>query len=315
MRKKCLDKKVVFTVFLSLLLFCQALLVVLAAEPAQGVAILKVDRLDILQLPSRFRTSNDCFKKVAEDSLVPSRDGMDQLNISGSSEFSQLEFAKMLTQLPINRLIVVDLRLESHGYLDGMGVSWYSAYKRANWGKNTGEVEGIEKKLLNSTLTGPVEVARLGSDKSILSTIEQNVDRVLTERELVTSFGAKYFRFPVGDYTPPTNENVDQFLEFYKTLPKNAWLHLHCEAGEGRTTTFMTMIDMIRNAKKVSYDDIMLRQVLIGGQDLRSATSKDPWKREAYVARAEFTKHFYDYVTENPDLSISWTEWAKNHRK
>lgn len=311
MKKTLKQKNLIFSILLTLALLLQSSLLTLAAEPEPGVSILKVDRDDILQLPKDFRTANDAFKVTTDK--MPSRLGMDKLNLSGSSFFSQLEFVKMLTKLPEDRLVVLDLRLEPHGYLDGMGVSWYSAYKRANWGKSSAELDGIEKELLNSTLNASIEVARLGSDKSILSKDELSVTHALTEKELTALFGVKYFHIHVADYTNPTDENVEQFLDFYKKLPKDAWLHLHCEAGEGRTTVFMAMVDMLHNAEQVSYDDIMSRQWLIGGQDIRVATSSDPLKRDGYAARAAFTKHFYDYVKQS-HLSISWTEWAREHQ-
>jgi hypothetical protein len=313
MRKMINGKTLILTILLTMALLLQASLLVLAAEPAPGVTILKVDRDDILQLPKDFRTPNDVFKRSTKDGKMPSRLGMDKLNLSGSSYYSQLEFAKMLTKLPQDRLVILDLRLEPHGYLDGIGVSWYSAYKRANWGKSSAELEIIERNLLNSTLTGPVEVARLDSEKSVASKTELNVTHALTEGDLAALFGVKYFRIHVADYTKPTDENVDQFLNFYKKLPKDAWLHLHCEAGEGRTTVFMAMVDMLHNAKDVSYDDIMSRQWLIGGQDIRISTSSDPLKKVGYADRAAFTKHFYDYVTQRPNDSMTWTEWAKQH--
>jgi hypothetical protein len=311
--KKMANGNLVLTILLTIVMLLQAPFLTLAAEPAPGVTILKVDRDDILQLPKDFRIANDAFKQLSTDFKVPSRFGMETLNLSGSSYYSQLEFAKMLTKLPQDRLVILDLRLEPHGYLDGMGVSWYSAYKRANWGKSSAELEIIERNLLDSTLAGSVEVARLDSEKSVASKTELNVTHALTEGDLAALFGVKYFRIHVADYTKPTDENVDQFLNFYQKLPKDAWLHLHCEAGEGRTTVFMAMVDMLHNAKDVSYDDIMSRQWLIGGQDIRKSTSKDPLKKVGYADRAAFTKHFYDYVTQRPSDSMTWTEWAKQH--
>ncbi len=317
MPKGVFSKRLVLTILFVVLLLCQAALTALADEPQNGEVILKLDRPDVLQLPKDFRTSNDAFAKPGKGKmpvLMPSRVGMDKLNISGSSTFSQLELAKMLTQLPADRLIIVDLRLESHGYLDGMAVSWYGAFNRANVGKSPAEVETMERELLYQTLLGPVKVARLNPDKSIGSTIELNVTHALTEAEVTNLFGVKYFRVQSPDYVKPTDENVDQFLAFYKKLPKDAWLHFHCHAGEGRTTVFMAMTDMLRNAQQVSYEDIMTRQWLIGGQDIRTATSADPWKKEVYAERAQFTRDFYDYVTQRANETITWTEWAKQHK-
>lgn len=317
MGKMILNKKLLFVILLTIAMLCQATLLAIAAEPQNGEVILKIDRTDVKQLPKDFRTSNDPFsipKKGKVPSQMPSREGMDTLNVSGSSIFSKMEFEEMLKKLPTNRLIIMDLRLESHGYLNGMAVSWYGAFNRANVGKSFAEVKSIEKKMLKQTLSAePTKVAQLNGDKSIGSTIELNVTEALTEGELVALSGVKYFRIPSPDYVKPTDENVDQFLNFYKKLPKDAWLHFHCHAGEGRTTVFMAMVDMLRNGKKVSYDNIMARQWLIGGQDIRIANSTDPWKSEVYAARAQFTKNFYDYATQS-DLSISWTEWARQHK-
>ena len=317
MKKAVFSKRLGVVILFVVLLICQTSLTVLADEPQNGEVILKLDRPDVLQLPKDFRTSHDAFAKPGKGKipeLIPSRAGMDNLNISGSSTFSQLELAKMLTQLPADRLIIVDLRLESHGYLDGMAVSWYGAFNRANVGKSPAEVETIERELLDQTLLGPAKVARLNPDKSIGSTIELNVTHALTEAELTKLFGVKYFRVQSPDYVKPTDENVDQFLAFYKKLPKDAWLHFHCHAGEGRTTVFMAMIDMLRNARQVSYDDIMARQWLIGGQDIRTATSADPWKQAVYAERAQFTKDFYTYVTQRDNEAITWTEWNMQHK-
>jgi hypothetical protein len=52
-------------------------------------------------------------------------------------------------------------------------------------------------------------------------------------------------------------------------LPENAWAHFHCEAGLGRTTTFMVLYDMLRNANRVSLEDIVQRQkILSHGYDV-----------------------------------------------
>lgn len=286
----------------------------LAAEPAPGVQILKMDQAAALQVPENFRKAKDAFKWPAPDGKLPSREGLDALRLSGSRFFSQPEFSRMLRQLPAQDVVIVDLRGESHGFLNGNGMSWYSAYKRANFGKSSAQVEAIERQQLLTTANHTVAVAKLGKDKAVVSTAPLAVRQVMTERELAALYGVKYQRIAVSDYTPPTHANVDEFLALYKTLPSNAWIHMHCEAGEGRTTTFMAMVDMLHNAGRVSYDDIMARQWLLGGQDIRTATSDDPWKQEAYQARAAFTRHFYEYVKANPTLTVSWSAWAKQYQ-
>ncbi len=287
---------------------------VLAAEPAPGVQILKLDQPVSLKMPENFRRAQDPFKLKAPQGYVPTRSGLDQLRISGSRFFSQPELGEILKALPAKDVVLLDLRGEAHGYLNGNGVSWYSAYKRINFAKNTQQVETAEKELLAGVKNKDIELAKLAKDKSIASTSLMHVQQVASEREIAALTGVRYYRLPVIDYTPPTAENVDQFLDFYKSLPANAWIHLHCEAGEGRTTIFMAMIDMIHNAKNISYDDIMIRQWLLGGQDIRNASDKNPWKNEAYKNRAAFTKQFYEYAKQNPTLAISWKDWLSKQK-
>ena len=160
---------------------------------------------------------------------------------------------------------------------------------------------------------GTINIATQAKDKSIASLTEVKVDSVMTEREFVESLGVKYYRIPIMDYSAPTRANIDQFVKFYKSLPKDAWIHAHCEAGVGRTTITLQMIDMIRNATKLSYDEIMTREVLLGGQDVRfsAQTTKDPYKKANYPKRAEFTKRFYDYAKAHPNLDITYSQWCE----
>lgn len=307
--KKSIFQKNIFSFLVFSLIFLGPVPNASAAEPAPGIQILKLDQAISFKTPENFRRAQDSFKLKTADGYIPTRSGLDGLRISGSRFFSQPELGKVLLSLPAKDVVILDLRGEAHGYLNGNAMSWYSAYKRINFGKTAEEVENIEKKLLANVTGKEIEISKLGKDKSVVSTSMMQVQQTLSERELTAQNGVKYYRIPVSDYTPPTAENVEQFLSFYKSLPANAWIHLHCEAGEGRTTTFMAMIDMIHNAQKISYDDIMIRQWLLGGQDLRNATSDDPWKKAAYKDRADFTKQFYEYARQNPTLGLSWSDW------
>lgn len=278
--------------------------------------VLKIDREDVQQLPRNFRTSEDLFKAGTALKL-PSRQGMDSLRESGSSIFSEAEFAEVMKRLPQGKVIVVDLRQESHGYLNGTAVSWFSPENWGNDGKSLEEVKPLEKALLEQALRqSSVKVRKFNDEKNKLEEeVVLNVSSARTEEEMVKQHGAGYYRLALSDHFRPEDADVDRFLQFYKTLPKDAWLHFHCFAGQGRTTVFMVMYDILKNAKNVSYDDILTRQALIGVVDLRDIPdSKKNWKRKAYIERLQFSKHFYDFVRQSPnDLPQSWSDWAKKH--
>ena len=267
-----------------------------AAEPAPGVQILKYDRpAAVSEMPANFRTAQSQYK-TAKDGIYPSREGLDNLRQSGSSFFSKNEFKELLKHVPAKDLVVIDLRNESHGYINDDGISWYSRYKTFNKGQSAKEIDRREKSMLETAkMNQDVDVATLDKHKDIASQKVEHVNSVQTEEQFVKSMGVKYYRVPVMDYSAPTPANVDQFLAIYKKLPKNAWIHVHCEAGVGRTTIFLSLMDMIKNADKLSYDDIMTREVLLGGQDVRKS--------------AETT----EYVKANPQLKKSYTQWTKEN--
>lgn len=317
MRKAFLQKSLLLTILLTVMLLCQTALVAMASDAPKG-PVLKVDREDISQLPRNFRIANDPFPGTLKDGSVPSRVGMDKVRASASSIFSEKEFEQVLAKLPVpaQNVIVVDLRQESHGYLNGTAVSWFAPNNWGNDGKKLDEVKKIERAQLDKALAGsPTTVYKFDDKKNVLTTsFQMDVTSARTEEEMVRAHGAGYYRLALSDHFRPEDEYVDEFVEWYKTLPKDAWLHYHCFAGMGRTTIFMVMADILQNAKKVSFDDIVGRQALIGIVDLRDTSGKMNWKRKAYIERLQFVKHFYTYVKTSPkDLPVKYSEWAKKH--
>lgn len=264
-------------------------------------------------LPKNFRTAHSPFK--AEFIDHPSREGLNSLRLSGSAQFSDKSFQTMLKQLatPLD-IYVLDLRQESHGFMNGIAVSWYGIKDWSNVGKSHAEITRLEKRLMQSAIDQKnIQIGVIktkDAEARTLPTVTLNkiiLEQGLTEKEFIRKNGMHYTRIPVTDHVRPTDENVDRFITYVKNLPPTAWLHIHCAAGMGRTTTFMALFDMMKNAKKVSFEDIIKRHHYLGGLNFTKKT-KSEWKEKLAQERQTFLKEFYQYCqTNNDNFQTPWS--------
>jgi hypothetical protein len=144
--------------------------------------------------------------------------------------------------------------------------------------------------------------------------------KVGTEQDLVRSLSVParrwlYWRIYAADFHAPPDEAVDQFVALIKTVPANSWLHFHCAGGDGRTTTFMTMADMMRNAKTTAYDVILRRQEsLPGAVDFGGYCKTAAWKRSWARERDWFIELFYAYCKQqSPSFEQKFSSWKAQH--
>ena len=207
---------------------------------------------------------------------------------------------------------LIDLRQETHLLVNGLPISIFYKQDAINWGKTPAEIHTHEinwsKQLAQAK---QVTVNTLSKTKATFKgpkdPITLPIKTIQTEAQAAHIAGLGYYRLYVPDYHPPTPLQVDYFLKLLQTLPPNAWLHFHCAAGKGRTTTFMVMRDILANAKKLPLEAIVKRQASIGGIDLLnpSKPSAYPWKSTYHAARRDFIRLFYRYVSEAyPRLSF-----------
>jgi hypothetical protein len=268
-------------------------------------------------LPKNFRKcSGELFRDHKE---TPDTAGLSSLNISGSSEVSNLNIPLIQGTINNRHLVIIDLRQETHGFVNGMPVSWYGKYDWANLDLTRDQVIGGEKGKLDSLLKiGNITILRIvKKDKSTnaitdVEKIPADVKTVQTEEELTKSFDAGYFRLTVSDHRRPVNADVDRFVKYVQSLSGDDWIHFHCHAGDGRTTSFMVMYDMMKNAKKVSMEDIINRQYLLGGIDLSKDEDFPDFDRQYAFERTDFLKNFYEYCKTNTDgFKTLYTEWLR----
>ncbi len=283
------------------------------------VAIWDIDLKLANALPRNFRTTDDSLK--ASKGETPATTGLNELRASGSGEFTP-EGLKLLLARTRGPVMVFDLRQETHVFVNDLPVSWYSSRDWANIGRSQSGIEADEAERVQSLKAGSEIVVRPGeavkkADADSTTPQRVRVERSSTERDVVEGAGARYVRLTVTDHARPLDDEVDRFVLAARALPEKAWAHFHCEAGRGRTTTFMVLYDMLRNANRVSLEDIVQRQKILGyDYDVLHLSETGDWRADYTADRTAFVRASYDYARSNsngrPQL---WSQWLKTGRQ
>jgi hypothetical protein len=282
------------------------------------------------------------FRKMSDPIWNGNAEGLSELRASGSSQFTPEGLKQIKENLGEKHLIVVDLRQESHGFVNetpaawwGNGGPWINQDKdlaaiiehENQWVAESSHADtaysfysnrcisrivdyffnsSIEKNALQNlnpslnavrTYIVPIQIYPNQSNLKVLQ-VDYITNSLKTEEMLCQDLGISYMRIPVPDLKHPSNQDVDRFITFVKGLSDQDWVHFHCAAGKGRTTSFLAMYDMMHNAKKVSFEEILRRQEALGGANLmKPGMDYDPYSS----ARLEFLKSFYQYCVDNMD--------------
>jgi len=294
-----------------------------AAElsPEQPVWLVKNNWKQVKGLPRNFRRLHDGGQNELGKSIGK---GLDSVNASGSAQLSKDNFSAIKNALSAYKITVVDLRQEPHGFLNKeLPVSWYEGQDQLNWGKSLSEIESDESKRIDELAQAKsVVIYDLGrpsndpnASKIGIEPEKVEVSSACSEASICKAEHLPYIRIPVADYHHPADEYVDKFVKLQHTLVAGEWLHLHSGVDDGRTTMFLAMLDMMHNADKVSFGEIIERQQLLGGIDLLQVNAKQE-KTVAYMeARSHFIREFYSYCVDQipHKFASSWSEWKRGN--
>lgn len=257
-----------------------------------------IDSLKINQIPSHFRKTTDLsLLKNSNINLT----GLNQLNISGSQQFSENNIKLILndinTRLPFT---VIDLRQESHGFVNGIPVSYENKHNNANINLSRNMVLVKEKYDLKKI--------KLNSELTFYNTSHIIIPKcVKNESKVCKNNSLGYIRITATDEIPPSPQNIDFFVSSINNLQEETWLHFHCKEGIGRTSTFMIFYDMMMNYNKVSAKDIISRQINLVSdfteKDIKDITSE---------RRIILYNLFYEYCNKyGPNFKTSFSDYLK----
>src|ERR1700733_9258506 len=102
---------------------------------------LVLDMRNVPVLPKHFRTSSDPLTSTVNTN------GLANLHMAGGAQFSKLALDKILERLASKHVTIIDLREESHGFLNGNAISWYAPADAANAGMTESQIERTQARL------------------------------------------------------------------------------------------------------------------------------------------------------------------------
>jgi hypothetical protein len=185
---------------------------------------------------------------------------------SGSHQLDAGRLVEILKSEVIGRhgtrnLFLVDLREETHGFLDGKAASWYADNDFGNVGQSPGLIERDEEARLGALAGETVQIFKITNDpgdnrcqQRMMPTCcsEVAVGTAATERQAfheqkIGPSTVQYVRIPVTDHCGPSECALARLRDCVpvSTDPADAWVHFHCHGGDGRTTTFLALYDML----------------------------------------------------------------------
>lgn len=238
------------------------------------------------------------------DTPLPNRyRDLPSLNISGSAQFEPSQIDNLKKQINILDTYIVDLRQESHGFLNDDAVSFYSTERLLNNGFDSEETLASEKEKFGAIKPGDIQniFNKRGAFRESIT-----VEKSQIELSLVKNAGLNYVLFATRDGHIPTPSMVDSFVSFVVKTPPTTHLHFHCDHGEGRTTMYMAMFQMMKESTLKSLNEILDEQLEAGGIILTDDTT-----------RANFLQDFYDYTKENAatNFKTPFSVWSQKYSR
>jgi hypothetical protein len=235
---------------------------------------------------SNFRSMQDKIWSTQQVNLTGLRD----LRASGGTSVRFLDLQRRLSGIKGPK-IIVDGMAEDHGYIKGIPTTFFGYQREGNL--------HLKHLLRRWIVTG---------------TFGMLPNLVVPELQTAKDYGFGYKKVNIGSKFIETDTNIDEIVEFYKSVPPDAWLHFHCAHGKGRTSILLVMLDIFKNAPAVALEDIVKRQYLLGSEDLFNLEvwKKGTYDRKTLEARKKFIQEFYEFVCQLKAGGIQrWSEWRR----
>ena len=227
------------------------------------------------------------------------------INAIASAQFSEDELQKLRQKYPNEKIVIVDLRQESHGFINGRPVLWRSYFEKINQNKEISEILSDEKSRLDTAKKDHEivinEVIKRDKESGWYEDVAPKiitVNQAISEKDLAQKNGFEYQRFSIRDFDIPKAKEFSRMINFIKNLPEDKKIYVHCAGGRGRTAMFLVILDIIKNGKKVELEEIFKRQNKLGGARLDEISKEEAWSKKLATERLKMLEDFYRVTTE-----------------
>jgi len=249
------------------------------------------------------------------------------LRASGSHQLDAADFAGAIDRIAgegpeLRRVVVVDLRQESHVFVDGRAMSWCADKDWSNVGQSSAWIARDERCQVEKLETAPDQllyaIQKDGDGRvQVRGATTLHVTRAETEEIVLAGFRSRltvsYLRLPVTDHCAPEDDVVRVFLEKLGNVDVETWVHFHCHGGDGRTTTFLTMYDMLNVAKESpptatppDLEYFRQRQLRLFRYDVRPDPTSRRWQTAFSTVRWQRLEAFRAYAFGDHASGRSW---------
>jgi len=107
---------------------------------------------------------------------------------------------------------------------------------------NTGRINDHLYRGAQPRSQGLAELKKLGIT-TVVDLRGEDRDTIAWERQQADSLGMRFVHIPVSGWSPPTDEQVVQFLSLFHNGPKET-IFVHCRFGDDRTGVFVATYRM-----------------------------------------------------------------------
>lgn len=198
--------------------------------------------LFILILPVNVYAKDIPFIEFCGDKFLKNLYVVESQNFSGSGQITRYNI-DALKHITNKNIIIVDLRNDIHGFVNGESISFGKANDLNNILIN-------EEKILKSISKNKLFTFY---NKDSFSCIVKSVE---SEKTLVLRSSMKYIRFPTSLDSLDDN-TISNFKAMINSIPKNYHIHFHCSNGYGNTAAYMIIYDIIKSGDK--FENIIKR--------------------------------------------------------